>query len=108
MQEQHENIMMNAAVEKEEAPQQPDVYKRQPSSGLSTPVIILIVVVLPAPFGPIKPMISPVGIVKEISSTALWVPPYIFVTCLISIICFLLSSALSETVNMNRYRAPEP
>ena len=50
------------------------LIKISPSSGDKIPLIILIVVVFPAPFGPINPMISPVGIVKLILSTALWLP----------------------------------
>src|SRR4029077_20678413 len=42
-----------------------------PLVGARKPVIIFIVVDLPAPFGPRKPSTSPRGTVKEMSSTAL-------------------------------------
>src|SRR6185312_1537860 len=45
-----------------------------PSSGLSAPVTMLMVVVLPDPFGPISPTISPRDSVKERPWTA-WTPP---------------------------------
>ena len=41
-----------------------------PRSGARKPSMHSIVVVLPAPFGPISPKISPVSTSKETSSTA--------------------------------------
>src|SRR6266852_4789228 len=48
-----------------------------PAVGARKPVIIFIVVDLPAPFGPRKPSTSPRGTVKEMSSTALSAPKYL-------------------------------
>ena len=45
-----------------------------PDVGFKNPVIIRIVVVFPAPFGPSRPTICPVGIEKLTSFTALNVP----------------------------------
>ncbi len=42
----------------------------EPASGISTPRIMLMVVVLPAPLGPTRPTISPRPTLKEIPSTA--------------------------------------
>ena len=59
--------------------------KISPSSAARIPVIILIVVVFPAPFGPRKPKISPLFTVSETESTAFSVFfAYIFDTFLIS------------------------
>ena len=41
-----------------------------PPSGLSWPMIILIVVDLPAPFGPSSPSVSPGATLNETPSTA--------------------------------------
>src|SRR6516164_10511240 len=54
-----------------------------PAVGARNPVIIFIVVDLPAPFGPRKPSTSPFGTVKETSSTATRGPKYL-TRCLIS------------------------
>ena len=54
------------------------------------PVSILIVVVLPEPFGPIKPTISPLFTVKDRSSTAFKVLLNTFVTLLNFIIISVL------------------
>src|SRR5690348_3943216 len=43
-------------------------------------VIIFIMVLLPAPFGPRKPTTSPLFILNDTSSSAFWVP-YILVRC---------------------------
>jgi hypothetical protein len=66
------------------------------------PVIIFMVVDLPAPFGPRKPTISPSFIEKEISSTAKWLP-YLFTRFLISTIffSFLLSYQDSSLFSIN-------
>ena len=45
-----------------------------PAVGLKSVVSILIVVVLPAPFGPKKAKISPFGTLKETSLTAVKLP----------------------------------
>ena len=45
-----------------------------PDVGSSTPRIMLIVVVFPAPFGPSSPTVSRGSITKEIPSTATVVP----------------------------------
>src|SRR3954468_4211764 len=42
----------------------------EPESGANTPAIMLKIVVLPAPFGPIRALIAPSGISKEASCTA--------------------------------------
>src|ERR1700751_385461 len=54
-----------------------------PEEGARNPVIIFIVVDLPAPFGPRKPSTSPRGTVKETSSTAISGPNDL-TRCLIS------------------------
>ena len=54
-----------------------------PSVGARQPVIIFIMVDLPAPFGPIKPTISPSSSVNEKLSSAV-IFPYFFVTDLTS------------------------
>ena len=46
------------------------LYKILPEVGSFIPSIISIVVVFPAPLGPSKPKQEPLGIEKEISSTA--------------------------------------
>ncbi len=51
-----------------------------PSSGEYSRVIRLNIVVLPAPFGPIRPAISPSLTSNETSSTAT-MPPNVRVTC---------------------------
>src|SRR6266567_2461081 len=48
-----------------------------PEVGARKPVIIFIVVDLPAPFGPRKPNTSPRGTVNEMSSTAFSGPKYL-------------------------------
>src|SRR5689334_20138560 len=48
-----------------------------PALGARKPVIIFIVVDLPAPFGPRKPSTSPFGTVNETSSTAMSGPKYL-------------------------------
>ena len=60
-----------------------------PDVGFKNPVIIRIVVVFPAPFGPSRPTICPVGIEKLTSLTALKVPK-MRETLLTSIIYILL------------------
>ena len=64
----------------------PPMYS-SPASGAMTPVIILMVVVFPAPFGPKNPKISPLFASNERLSTALAAErPYVFETfCTVSI-----------------------
>ena len=59
-----------------------------PAVGGMYPVIILMVVDLPAPFGPRKPRISPRSTVNETSSTATFAPNALlrFSTLIISIL----------------------
>ena len=80
-----------------------------PSSGVSTPVIILIVVVFPAPFGPIKPNSSPPSTWRVRLSTAfLLFFAYVLVTCCKSIICSSLPetgiSCLSDSLHFTTFR----
>ena len=60
------------------APDAPDASAPKistwPDSGVSRPEIIEMVVVLPAPFGPSKPKISPAATSNETPSTALVLP----------------------------------
>src|SRR5690242_697325 len=51
--------------------------RARPDVGARYPVIIFIVVDLPAPFGPRKPSTSPFGTIKETSSTAASGPKYL-------------------------------
>src|SRR3981081_3595773 len=48
-----------------------------PAVGARNPVIIFIVVDLPAPLGPRKPSTSPAGTLNEISSTAIRGPKFL-------------------------------
>ena len=50
-----------------------------PAVGVVRPTIIRMVVDLPAPLGPRKPVTRPVRAVKETSSTTVW-PPYVLVS----------------------------
>src|SRR6516162_8735595 len=67
-----------------------------PLVGARKPVIIFIVVDLPAPFGPRKPSTSPRGTVKEMSSTA-FSGPKCLTRCRISSIA-LSSLQIAETL----------
>src|SRR6516162_661388 len=67
-----------------------------PLVGARKPVIIFIVVDLPAPFGPRKPSTSPRGTVKEMSSTA-FNGPKCLTRCRISSIA-LPSVQIAETL----------
>ena len=68
-----------------------------PSDGFKKPVIMRIVVVFPAPLGPKRPMICPVGIEKLTSFTARNVPK-LRDTCETSII---FSSIKNQLKNIN-------
>ena len=52
----------------------PSLTAIEPPYGANTPIIMLIVVVLPAPFGPSSPNVSPLWTSKEIPSTAMVEP----------------------------------
>src|SRR5271169_3502086 len=67
-----------------------------PAVGARKPVIIFIVVDLPAPFGPRKPSTSPRGTVKEMSSTA-FSGPKCLTRCRISSMA-LSSVQIAETL----------
>src|SRR5215208_5266143 len=64
----------------------------RPALGSERPAMMRIVVVLPAPFGPRKPKISPCSAVSDRRSTAVK-SPYFFVRSSITIIGVRLSSA---------------
>src|SRR6516162_9272208 len=70
-----------------------------PAVGARKPVIIFIVVDLPAPFGPRKPSTSPRATVKEMSSTAFSAPKCL-TRCRISSIA-LPSDQIAETVHQH-------
>src|SRR6516164_985719 len=70
-----------------------------PAVGARKPVIIFIVVDLPAPFGPRKPSTSPRGTMKEMSSTALSGPKCL-TRCRISSIA-LPSLQIAETLHQD-------
>src|SRR5271165_2277735 len=73
-----------------------------PAVGARKPVIIFIVVDLPAPFGPRKPSTSPRGTVKEMSSTA-FSGPKCLTRCRISSIA-LSSVQIAETLYQHEGR----
>ena len=54
--------------------------RRRPELGRVSPTMMRMVVDLPAPLGPRKPVTRPVAAVKETSSTAVK-PPYCLVRC---------------------------
>src|SRR5690242_11557779 len=57
--------------------------RTRPRVGCTMPMIIFTVVDFPAPFGPMKPTISP-GAIRKLTSSTAGIPVYSFETCTIS------------------------
>src|SRR5829696_5876952 len=78
-----------------------------PAVGATRPVIIRIVVVLPAPFGPRKPVTVPGSSVNETSSTTVR-SPYFLVSPLTVIMVASVATGLSGLGARQRREAPWP